>query len=172
MAKAKVNNLKLTQVKKQYKEVHKQANYELKDGSNLDFYPQFPHNMIEEMLEHSAAQFKYAEEKGFKFTEKLIHNYTLFLCIAKFTHLGKQISENFEEQIQQMEWLVDTGYFKEIVEDVFAQSEITKVFDKMVEIGGKYAFLEKMRQQMEDEVGKLELQNKDIFKQLGNKVVQ
>jgi hypothetical protein len=170
MVKAKQNNLKLSQVKKQYKETHKQESYELQDGSNLNFYPTFPHNMIEEMLEHLAAQFKYAEEKGIELSEKFIHNYTIFLCIKQFTHLGKEISENFEEQIQQLEWLVDTGYFKEIVEDVFMPIEIEKVFNKMVEVSGKYLFLEKLTQQTYEEVGKLELKNADIIKQLGNKL--
>jgi hypothetical protein len=164
---AKQNNLKLSTVKKQYKDAHKQESTELNDGSNLNFYPIFPHNMIEEMLEHLAAQFKYAEEKGIELSEKFIYQYTLFLCIKQFTHLSKEISNNFEEQIQQMEWLVDTGYFKEIVEDVFLPKEISKVFDKMVEVSGKYLFLEKLTRQMQDEVGKLELQNKDIFTQLG-----
>jgi hypothetical protein len=164
---AKAKQLKLTQVKKEYKETHKQESYTLQNDMNLTFYPTFPHAMIEEMLEHLAAQFKYAEEKGIELSEKFIHNYTLFLCIKQFTHLGKEISENFEEQIQQLEWLVDTGYFKEIVEDVFLPKEISKVFDKMVEVSGKYLFLEKLTQQMQEEVGKLELQNKDIFTQIG-----
>jgi hypothetical protein len=167
---AKQNNLKLSTVKKQYKEAHKQESYELNDGSNLNFYPIFPHNMIEEMLEHLATQFKYAEEKGIETSEKFIHNYTLFLCIKQFTHLGKEISENFEEQIQQLEWLVDTGYFKEIVEDIFLPKEIQKVFDKMVEVSSKYLFLEKLTQQMQDEVSKIEFKNAEVIKQLGNKV--
>lgn len=164
---AKNTNLKLASIKKQFKEVHKQESYELADGSNLNFYPIFPHNLIEEMLEHLAAQFKYAEEKGIETSEKFIHNYTLFLCIRQFTHLSKEISDNFEEQIQQMEWLVDTGYFKEIVEDVFMPKEISKVFDKMVEVSGKYLFLEKLTKQMQEEVGKLELKNADVIAQLG-----
>jgi hypothetical protein len=164
---AKQNNLKLSTVKKQYKAAHKQESTELNDGSNLNFYPIFPHNMIEEMLEHLAAQFKYAEEKGIELSEKFIHQYVLFLCIKQFTHLSKEISDNFEEQIQQMEWLVDTGYFKEIVEDVFIPKEITKVFDKMVEVSGKYLFLEKLTQQMQDTVQGLELKNADVFRQLG-----
>jgi hypothetical protein len=170
MAKAKQTNLKLSQVKKQYKEAHKQESYELNDGSNLNFYPIFPHNMIEEMLEHLATQFKYAEEKGIETSEKFIHNYTLFLCIKTFTHLSKEISDNFEEQIQQMEWLVDTGYFKEIVEDVFLPKEIQKVFDKMVEVSSKFLFLEKLTQQMQEEASKIEFKNADVIKQLGNKV--
>lgn len=167
---AKQNNLKLSQVKKQYKEAHKQESYELQDGSNLNFYPIFPHNLIEETLEHLAAQFKYAEEKGIELTEKFIYNYTLFLCIKQFTHLSKEISNNFEEQVQQLEWLVDTGYFKEVVEDVFSPKEISKVFDKMVEVSGKYLFLEKLTQQIQEEVGKLEFKNKDVITELGKKL--
>jgi hypothetical protein len=71
-----------------------------------------------------------------------------------------------------MEWLVDTGYFKEIVEDVFMQSEIQKVFDKAVEISSKFLFLEKLTQQMQTSVQNLELKNADVISQLGNKVVQ
>lgn len=169
---AKTTNLKLSSVKKQYKQAHAKENYELADGSNLNFSPIFPHGEIEKMLEHMAAQFKYAEEKGIEISEKFMYDYVLFLCIKQFTHLGKEISDVFEEQILQMEWLVDTGYFKEIVEEVFMQKEIQKVFDKTVEISSKFIFLEKLTQQMQQTVQNMEFKNADIIKELGNKVVQ
>jgi hypothetical protein len=65
-----------------------------------------------------------------------------------------------------MEWLVDTGYFKEICEEVFLQSEIQKVFNKAVEISSKYVFLEKLTTQMHQEVQKLDIKNKDILTEL------
>jgi hypothetical protein len=71
-----------------------------------------------------------------------------------------------------MEWLVDTGYFKEIVEDVFMQDQIKLVFDKAVELSSKFAWLEKLTEQMQENVKKLELKNADVISQLGNKVVQ
>jgi hypothetical protein len=172
MAKAKQNNLTLAKVKKQYKKTQEKADYELKDGLNLTLSPIFAHSEIEKLLQHMSEQFKHAEEKGIEITEKFTYDYVLFLCIKQFTHLGKEISNVFEEQIQQMEWLVDTGYFKEIVEDVFMQSEIQKVFDKAVEISSKFLFLEKLTQQMQTSVQNLELKNADVISQLGNKVVQ
>ncbi|MBL4950983.1 hypothetical protein JK635_01855 [Neobacillus sp. YIM B02564] len=161
-----MSQLKLSQVKKQYTQIHKQEKYELKDGSTITFTPIFPHGDIEKLIEHLATQFKYAEEKGFELTDKFIQSYVLFLCIRQFTHLGKEISDNFEEQIQQMNWLIDTGYFKEIVEEVFLKEEIGKLFEKMVEVSGNYLFLEKLTQQMQNHVAKLELQNKDILKKI------
>ena len=168
----KQKNLTLATVKKQYKKSHSKEDYELKDGLNLNFSPIFPHRDIEKLLEHMAEQFKYAEENGIEITDKFTMDYTLFLMIRQFTHLGKDISDKFEEQIQQMEWLVDTGYFKEIVEEVFMQSEIQKVFDKAVEVSSKFIFLEKLTTQMQEKVSTLELQNKDVLSELGNKVVQ
>jgi hypothetical protein len=172
MAKTKQNNLKLATVKKKYKDAHKQESYTLHDDSNLNFSPIFPHSEIEKLLEHMAEQFKNAEEKGFEISERFTHDYVLFLCIKQFTHLGKEISDKFEEQIQQMEWLVDTGYFKEIVEDVFMQDQIKLVFDKAVELSSKFVWLEKLTEQMQENVKNLELKNADVISQLGNKVVQ
>jgi hypothetical protein len=169
---AKQTKLSMTGVKRQYKKAHEKADYELKDGLNLTFSPIFVHSEIENLLEHMAAQFKYAEEKGIEIGEKFMINYVNFLCIKFFTHLSKDISDKFEEQIQQMEWLVDTGYFKEIIEDVFMPQEIHKVFDKAVEVTSKFIFLEKLTKQMQETVQGLELKNKDVIAQLGNKVVQ
>lgn len=162
---AKQNKLTMGTVKKQYKKAHEKADYELKDGLNLTFSPIFPHGEIEKLLEHMANQFKYAEEKGIEISERFMFDYVNFLCIKFFTHLSKDISDVFEEQIQQMEWLVDTGYFKEIIEDVFMPQEITKVFDKAVELSSKFAFLEKLTQQMQEEVSKLDFKNKNILKE-------
>jgi hypothetical protein len=157
-------------VKKQYKKAHEKEDYELKDGLNLTFSPIFPHGEIEKLLEHMASQYKYAEEKGIEISEKFMFDYVNFLCIKFFTHLSKDISDVLEEQIQQMEWLVDTGYFKEIVEDVFMTKEISKVFDKAVEISSKFAFLEKLTQQMQETVQNMELKNRNVIEQLGKKV--
>jgi hypothetical protein len=162
----KQSNLTMSKVKKQYKQTQQKQNYELKDGLNITFSPIFPHGDVEKLLTYMGSQFKYAEEKGLAISEKLTLDYTLFLCIKYFTHLGKEISDNFEEQIEQMEWLVDTGYFKEICEEVFLQSEIQKVFNKAVEISSKYVFLEKLTTQMHQEVQKLDIKNKDILTEL------
>jgi hypothetical protein len=173
MAKAKQStNLTMGKIKKAYRKTQEKVNYELKDGLNLTLSPIFAHSEIEKLLEHMSEQFKYAEEKGIEISEKFTMDYILFLCIKQFTHLGKEISDNFEEQYQQMEWLVDTGYFKEIVEDVFMQEEIKKVFDKAVELSSKFAFLEKLTEQMQENVRNIQLKNADVISQLGNKVVQ
>jgi hypothetical protein len=71
-----------------------------------------------------------------------------------------------------MEWLVDTGYFKEIVEDIFMQDQIQLVFDKAVELSSKFAFLGKLTEQVQESIKGLELKNADVISQLGNKIVQ
>jgi hypothetical protein len=172
MAKAKQSNLTLAKIKRQYKKIQEKAEYELNDGNNITFSPIFAHSEIEKLLEHMSEQFKYAEENGIVISEKFTYDYVLFLCVKQFTHLGKEISDKFEEQIQQMEWLVDTGYFKEIVEDVFMQDQIQVVFDKAIEISSKFLFLEKLTQQMQESVNNLEIKNREAIAQLGNKIVE
>jgi hypothetical protein len=172
MAKAKQSNLTMTKVKRQYKKTQEKADYELKDGLNLTFSPIFAHSEIEKLIQHMGEQFNYAEENGIEINEKFTLDYLLFLCIKQFTHLGKDISDKFEEQIQQMEWLVDTGYFKEIIEDVFMQTEVQKVLDKAIEISSKFLFLEKLTKQMQTSVQNLQLKNADVITQLGNKIVE
>jgi hypothetical protein len=174
MTKPKQNNLTMNKIKREYKQTHETLNYELRNGMNLTFSPIFPHSTIEELLQHMGNQFKYAEEKGIEISEKFTFDYVLFLCIKYFTHLSKDISNVFEEQLSQMEWLVDTGYFKEICEEVFDQKEIQKVFDKAVDISSKFLFLEKLTKQMQQNVQELEIKNAETIASLNieNKTIE
>lgn len=165
----KSTNLKLSQVKKEYKETQEKEIHTFQNGSTLDFYPYFTDSKLDEMIHELSADFKHAEEKGIIISEKFQHDYILFMCIKTFTHLSKEIPAEFELKYQVMEQLVDTGYFKEIIEDAFLPEQIRKVWDKMTEIGSKYAFLESLTKKMQNEIQNLELKNKDVIEGISKK---
>lgn len=167
MARKKNTDLKLTQIKKKAKENNLTETYEFVDGTTLKFYPIFPQTLIEQMFEEIQSSFQTKPEE-LELNEKMTHSYILYMVIKHFTHLKEQFkAATLVEQLDELSSLVDSGYFEKIIEEVFLPQEISKIFDQLAKFGGRFLFLEKMTEKMHDEVGKLELQNKDIFEQFG-----
>lgn len=167
--KKKVNTsetLSMNIVKVDFNKTQQKEEYTLKNGLSITFTPIFPHGVLESLIEEWITKLKDAESKGIKISEKFAYDYSLFLCIKYFTHLGDEVSDVFEEQVQQMKMLVDTGYFKEIIEEVFMMEEIMKVHDKMVEIAGKVQAFENLTLKIQEEISKLDLKNAEMFKNL------
>lgn len=170
-------DLKLTKIKQIAKQNNTQETYEFEDGSTLNFYPTFPPSLIDEMFEEMQLIFQTKPEE-LELSEKLTHSYILYMCCKHFTHLKSQFkAKDIVGQLDELRSLIDSGYYEKIIEDVFSPIEIQKVFNQLAKFGSNYIFLEKMTQKMQDEVGKLELQNKHIFENLStpkteNKVVQ
>jgi hypothetical protein len=174
-SKAKDNALKLSVIKKQDKNYQLKETFEFEDGKILKFFVHFRPSKIEEMLEEMAKQLNYANEKGIELEDKFIFNYVHFLCIKYFTDLGKDIADDFETQLKQMEWLVDCKYFKPMVEEMFLKEELQKVWDKMTDVLSRYQLLEKLTIEAQNKLKNLELKNRDVFEklgQIGNNIVQ
>ena len=180
MARKKNTELKLSTIKQKAKQTHEMETYTFEDETTLKFYPEFPPTLVEEMLEEMSMVLTSENEKSgdkLSISEKLIHKYTLFLAIKHFTHLKSQFkATTLVGQINEMESLIDSGYFELIINEVFLQSEIHKLFDHMNKLGSNVMFLEKLTHKMHDEVAKLELKNQDVFNNLNfhkeNNVVQ
>lgn len=166
MAKKQTTEIKFTQMKKVAKESHSQEQYEFEDGTTLKFYPTFPPTLIEEMIKEISTVLS-AEGDELKMSEDMLHKYTIFMMIKHFTHLKSQLKgKTLAQQLNEMNAVIDSGYFNKIVDDVFVPTEIQKVFDQMAKISGNVAYLQKMTAKMHEEVERLELKNGDIFKNL------
>jgi hypothetical protein len=166
MATKKNTDIRFTTIKQKAKESHLKEKYELEDGSTISFYPIFPSSLIDEMLKEIQITLQTKDEQ-IEMSEEMTMKYVLFMCIKHFTHLKNQLkATTFVEQLNEMQSIVDAELFDLIIEEVFLQSEIQKVFDKLAKISGKFLFLEKMNQKMQDEFSKIELKNKDIFANL------
>lgn len=163
MARKKNNELKLTEIKKQAKSLDQMETTQLEGDKDLHFYPVFKETIIQELLEELQQNFIYANENNIELKESMIYSYTLFLCIKYFTHLKKDIPDTFEEQVEAMQWLVDTGYFKEIVEEVFDKKELNKIWDKITDFLATVQFSDKLASDVQKKFANLQLENREII---------
>lgn len=163
----KSKNITMAQIKRQAKEVNKMEEYVLDtDGETeikVKFYPVFPHSKIQELLQELQDILVQANDQGVRFTDSQLNNHLLFLCIKHFTHLKNQISDKFEEQLVQMEHLIDTGVYEEIINEVFDQKEISKVYDKLAEIQAQYEFIMNIQETVQKNLENLRVKQKDLL---------
>lgn len=165
MARKKSNDLKLTDVKREAKALDKMETYTLSNEKDIHFYPVFKGTKIQELLKELQEKTVYAIDKGVELDESKIYHYTLLLCIKFFTHLGKDIPDTYEGQIEAMNWLIDKELFEEIINDVLDKKEVNKVFDKVTTFLATVQFSDKLLTDVNDKVKNLELQNKDAIQQ-------
>lgn len=163
MPRKKSNELKLSEIKKQAKSLDTMETVQLSNDKDLHFYPVFKETVIQELLEELQQKVLYANENNIELKESMIFNYTLLLCIKYFTHLRQDIPDTLEEQIEAMKWLVDTGYFKEIVEEVFLKEEVNKVWDKITDFLATVQFSDKLAVEVQEKMSTLELENRELI---------
>lgn len=166
MVRKKSTDIKLTEIKKNHKKYSVTEQYEFEDGKTLTFHPYFQPSKIEDLITEMQNQLLKAQELEIEFSEKMIHDYTLFLAIKYFTHLGKDISDDLTVQLDEMEWIVDHKYFKPIIEEAFLPQEIMKVWDKMTDILSRSQLFEKLGEEAQKKFESLELKNRDVFEKL------
>lgn len=168
MTRKKNTDLKLTEIKKMAKSANSQKQHVLENGQTITFYPTFPPTLIEEMLKEISTTLSSNPE--LKLTEEQIHKYILFMTVKHFTHLKEQFTgTSLTEQLNEMKSLVDSGCFEIIVDEIFLPDEIKKVFDQAAKMSSKYAYLERLAVQMEDEIKKLDIRNNSLLEKLSDK---
>jgi hypothetical protein len=153
----------------------------LEDGSTITFYPVFPPTLIDEMFKEIQTIFQTKDEQ-LNVSEDMMMKYVLFMCIKHFTHLKSQLkSKTFVDQINEMTSIMDTmvqndsiDLFTLIIDEIFLQKEIQKVFDKLAKFSGTFIFLNNMDKKVKNEVQRLEFKNKEILAglNLDNDIVQ
>lgn len=162
----KNKDLKFSQIKKQAKENNELEVHTFEDETILKFHPTFPPTLIEQMFEEMQEILK-TKPKDLTLDDKTTYTYVSFLCIKHFTHLKNQLkATTFIGQMDEIKSLIDSGYFKKIMEEVFLPQELQKVFDELNKISSNVLFMDKMTEKMRDEVKKLELKNKSVFENL------
>lgn len=159
-------DLKFSTIKKQAKEAHVTEVHTFEDETTLKFHPIFAPTLIEQMFEEMQEILK-TKPEGLTLDDKTTYTYVSFLCIKHFTHLKNQFkATTFIGQMDEIKSLVDSGYFKKIIEEVFLPQEMQKVFDELNKISSNILFMDQMTEKMRDEVKKLELKNKSVFENL------
>ena len=147
----------MSDVKKKYKELNKIEIYTFDDGKELKFYPFFKMSVIEELLKELAQKMNYANEKGIEINDTFIFNYINFLCIKYFTHLKDSISDEFEKQLEEMEWLIEEGYYAQIINEAFLPQELYKVIDAVTDMSSRAIFFEKLEKDLQRKLEKLDI---------------
>lgn len=160
---SKPKQLTMAKIKREAKEINKMEKYELNDNDSIRFYPVFPYGKIDDLLQEYQEKIRYAVEKDIMFPEEKTLQYIYFLCIKYSTSLEKAISDKYEDQILQMSYLVDTGYLKQIVEEVFLPSEINKVMDRISELLSTFQLIEHVNEKVREKTADLKIKNKEIL---------
>jgi hypothetical protein len=154
--------LSMKKVKAIAKQNNKTIKHEFNDGSTLTFSPIFSETKITELLKEFQSKLQHSAKKGIRMSEEFIYFYVHFLCIKHFTHLSKDISDDFEVQIDQMEELRDSKHYEEIVEEVFSPQELSKIWDKITDIMSRVAHMEKLSEQVAYKTEKLAAKHENI----------
>lgn len=164
---AKPRNKKLTlkKIEAEYKKIHTMSTFEYdpKDNIVIKYYEIFPEEKIEELLIESHKTLEYIEEnelEPFKSDEDF-YKYLGFLIIKHMTELKNKIPDDFPSQISIMSQMISTGLYRKLLNSMFNENEVAKVYDRVVETSEKITQLNEL---IEKEMSKLnKLQNKDII---------
>lgn len=160
---SKPKQLTMAKVKRVAKEVNRMLEYELDSEHKIKYYPVFPQSKVHELIRELANDMMNAGEKDIEITDELFIEYVCLLCIKHFTSLEKGFADNFEDKLLQMEHLVDTGYFKQIIDEVFSAAEIRKVFDTISDEINKNLFIEDLFVKSNEKLKELRIRNKDVL---------
>ena len=139
MAKKKQKSISLKSIEKHYKEITKYSTHPLKcqNGEPIKYYSFFTEDKIDDLLKEANMDLVYdVENKLFLISdddEKFL-KYILFLIIKHMTQLRDEISDKLEDKIVLLHKLYNKGVFKEMIEEVFDPSEVSKVIERLVNI--------------------------------------
>jgi hypothetical protein len=163
MAKQKTT-LTLGKINKEAKKYNETELFEFSNGETLKVYPYFRPSKVEEMLEEYGEKLQiFEEELGEKIDDKFSVYYLHFLCIKYFTDLEKIIPSEPEKQLKAFNSLVNTFYFKEIIEEAFLKEEIAKVWDVATTLTATHSQIGNLDKLLKEKIDSLELQNRDIL---------
>lgn len=160
--------LKLSQVKKESSQVNKRELFELENGTAIEYNPVFAYDKIEELFIEYQNGHVFAQKNNLDFfdNQRNIYFYLLFLAIKYFTHFEKELSNDFESQIIEMNHLIKTGYFTKIVDEVFNPKEVNKIIKHFEKWIVSNLSIIKMEEAIQDKTNELDLMIQDVLKEL------
>ena len=162
-------DITLAKIKAKSKQLDKMEKYEIDEGeyagSTISFYPIFTEPKIEELLQEYQILIKEAEDKKIELSDQMTIHLLQFLTVKHFTHFqysipSELIGEGKKEGL--LDWLEHfrkTGLYELIVNEIFLQSEVKKVFDRVTTVLGADLFI----QGLEGEIQKKSQAFRDKF---------
>lgn len=164
----KPKQLTMAKVKREATQTNKTELFELNESDTIRHFPIFPRSKITEMLKEYQSQIQYATANEILLPEDKALDYIYFLCIKHFTSLEKGISDKYEDQLLQMDYLIDAGYYMQIINEVFMPSEINKVLDALTDFMSANQLLQDVDTQINQKTENLKLRNKDMLNVLAD----
>lgn len=167
----KQKNLTITEIRKQAKNVNQMEEYVLYTDEEdneikVKFYPVFPATKIQELLIDAQNIVRQAAEKDVEIDDNQFNHHILFLCIKHFTHLKKSLSDDFDEQVVQFQQLVDAGVYEIIINEVFSEKEVTKVFDELAKLRAQHQLLTELGETTQDKLADLRKKQSQLLDQI------
>lgn len=175
MARKKDTNLKLTQIKSSAKSNREIETYEFDSSTTLKYYGVFPDSMVQECLKDMQSLMQEMEKinkstdpkdkkNKVEFDDNTMIQFITFLSIKHFTGLKSQIKGDFVQHISTMKDLVDSGWYKRIVDEVLDPKQIYRVMESVGDVLGSMQALSHVVESSQKQFQKLSLQNPEIFK--------
>lgn len=125
--------LTLKDLQKELLDVSVISEFPLENGKVIKYHKLFDGVDIKELLKEIVLDMKYADSKNYDFfnNDGEFLNYILLLIIKRFSHLGDEIGESFEEKIEALDVMTRLSYFNLFFEEIFLKDEVAKVIEEV-----------------------------------------
>lgn len=167
-----IKNLSISKIEEQANRANQMEYFDLNETERIGYYPIFSQSKIDEMLQELSHAMDQATAMDFTMSDELTMNHVLFLTIKHFTHLKDELSSNLGEQLQQLDWLIDTGLFTKIINDIFLPTELAKIVDSLGDVVGTDLFIKQIERKAGNTLHELEVKNADMMDIFDSKEVQ
>lgn len=156
---ASKKNLNLTNLKNEAKKIEKQFTVDV-DGYSLKIDETFRPSKLNALVLEVLDVFDKTVNTNLSVLEYFTP-YIMLLTIKHFTSL--QVPDDFEEQLELMNILIDLGYFDKIISH-FPDKELDKLSERIEEMTSR---LNKNIDQLQEEMGNLDVESEEVKDLIG-----
>ena len=164
----KPKQLTMPKIKRAAQKANKREEYILSTNESIRFNPIFPYDKVIDLIKELGEDMVYASENDIEVSDELFVEYVHLLCIKYFTSLEKGFAKKFEDKLLQLDYLIRSGYYKEIMDEVFMPAEVQKVFDAITDELNKSRFIEDMFVKTNKKLENLKIKNKELIDSIEN----
>lgn len=165
------STLTLGKINKENKQYDVQELFEFSNGETLNINARFKPSYIEDMLEEYGLHMNTFEEHMDGMTENKKQKFQVyflhFMVIKYFSELKKSITDDSTKILEQFNVIIDSLYFRELIEEAFLKEEMSKVWDSASKLAATYSFMSTLENNFHKHIQNLELENKETFEKFG-----
>lgn len=158
-----MRDIGITHIRDLAKEYSKMEVFEIDDERQVQFYPVFTDDKIDELITEMQGLIKQAEDQKIELKDSDVENMLLLLCVKHFTHLKNRINDQLDYQLALYKDMLKSGLFKIIIQDVFPPVELHKVFVAFGELVGANMYLETIEETAQNYAQHLSFRNESVL---------